>query len=438
MNNVEQSTRPSMSAYGTENRRTNKVSNALPDAGTKDSTRADRKGTITLHHAGAFDVVFSPDSQHVITSGIRCNAKIWNLRAPDSPVRELTGLSANTPPAFSPDGRFIASHMSNPHRRVAIWDKHEAWATKRVLQSDTYQYFKPGMWTSVVGQLATVWSSNATDTDDRVSVWDVGQTPATVKVTLPLPADETSIFTYVYASPNTPLLAAWDHDVTRVWDLRDVQRTSDLEGEMDSYHSSYSPDGWSLATGSRDGTVRLYNLRQYPYRCEVLGMHESDIDLLRFSRDGRLLATTSLDDREAMTDTIKLWNVWQDPATCLATLVAKDRAIFNLTFSPNGQFMVTTDFSRRLIAWDLRTLPHVETTVLHEDVSAVTAFSAKGSLASVSERGQVRLWNFTTLPPVLARTVEHGSAAWRAHFSPDEQFFATVHDNGAVHVEEVP
>ena len=65
---------------------------------------------------------------------------------------------------------------------------------------------------------------------------------------------------------------------------------------------SFSPDGTTLASGSRDSTVKLWDVATHTNIATLEG-HRGDVNSVSFSPDGTLLASGSYDN------TVKLWDV---------------------------------------------------------------------------------------------------------------------------------
>src|SRR5439155_1091270 len=80
-----------------------------------------------------------------------------------------------------------------------------------------------------------------------------------------------------------------------------------LTGHADSVMSvAYSPDGETLASGARDGTIKLWDVKAGKERA-TMGDREPEGDRgvpfsVAYSRDGQTLAAASYED-------IKLWDV---------------------------------------------------------------------------------------------------------------------------------
>ena len=101
------------------------------------------------------------------------------------------------------------------------------------------------------------------------------------------------------------MLASAGGDLTvRLWDLTtgpEVREVVSLEGHTDWIRSlAFAPDGSTVATCSRDGTVKLWNVN---VRAEVTTLkgHRGPVTAVAFAPDGNLLATGGADG------TIRLW-----------------------------------------------------------------------------------------------------------------------------------
>ena len=192
-------------------------------------------------------------------------------------------------------------------------------------------------------------------------------------------------------SPDGALLASgsWDGTI-RLWQVADrtLLHTLKMPTARDASYShdvAFSPDGTTLAFGLPDGTVRLWRVSDGTLLRTLRG-NADKICSLAFSPDGRILASGSWDS------TIRLWQVAD--GTPLRTLTGHEDGVLDLAFSPDGSMLASASFDGEVQVWQAADGTLLYTFKPMESVVEGVAFSPDGSmLAFASWDGWVQVWS---------------------------------------------
>jgi WD40 repeat protein len=188
---------------------------------------------------------------------------------------------------------------------------------------------------------------------------------------------------------------------------------------------SFNRDGTSLASGSDDGTLRLWDATTGALRHNLAG-HRGPVGSVAFSPDGARLASGA-DDW-----TVRLWDTTS--GTPVFTLNGHVGRVLTVAFSPDGTRLASAGWDTFVRVWDVQTGTAVRALVGHTNWVRNVRFSPDGTrLASEDDSGRCKVWDLTTGKEI----VEARLPAWltNAHSaSPDRDgsCLAVPHFEGTI------
>jgi WD40 repeat protein len=180
----------------------------------------------------------------------------------------------------------------------------------------------------------------------------------------------------------------------------------------------FSPDEGTLASGSFDGSVKLWDLE----RGTLLwtSWQTNNIQRLAFAPDGRTLASSGADALIQLLDA--------KSGTHLRTLSGHSGPVYALAWSPDGSLLASGGLDARILLWDFSGAqpdPSVRMLHGHSDWVFSLAFTPDGrTLASASWNGTVKLWDVES-QRVRETVSGHSGQVWAVAWSPDGRTVAS-------------
>ncbi|KAJ6254229.1 membrane protein-related [Anaeramoeba flamelloides] len=203
--------------------------------------------------------------------------------------------------------------------------------------------------------------------------------------------DRNGVNTVVY-SPDGKTLATGSRDKkVKFWDIQTGKLKKTLTNHKHYVRSiAYSPDGKTVATASSDDTIILWDSRSYELKKTLKG-HASSVRSVVFSPNGRIIATGGRDEK------VKLWDAKTGK---LKKTLIESGWVRGITYSPDGKTLATAVGSKKgktIKLWDAGSYKLKEILEGHTDYVKSVVYSPNGkTIATGSKDKTVKLWEAKT------------------------------------------
>lgn len=310
------------------------------------------------------DAVFSSDGSRIMIGCDGPQAHVWDVMTGKSVSPRMAGLRT----ILSPDGTQLAVFSGND---LQLWSLE---SMKQIGRTATFFTPVRGVSFSPNNQLLAVWVMREATIQ---TYWTRTMGLASYEM---LHLGE--VFHAAFTADSNHLVTFDSRRIVRTWDAR-VQNTKlksfRHSSNKEMVHSTLSQDGRRLATTTEDHTAVVWDVDSGK---QVAGPYSHDgehINRVEFDPSADTLATAGRDG------TARLWRVNDKDA--VGIVLKHDAEVEGIRFSEDGRFVATASKGVKVRVWDVATGAPVAPTMEH--------YFTPGFAAQIGETGSVKHFAFS-------------------------------------------
>lgn len=232
------------------------------------------------------------------------------------------------------------------------------------------------------------------------------------------------VYSVAFGRGGSTLATGSGDGTVRLWNAGETV----LSGPSTAIYSvAFNRDGRTVAAGTGDGKIWLWDATTGE-RKTILSGHRGAVRSVAFSRNGKWLASGGSDG------TVRLWSVTGETGKTL--FAGRAGAVWSVAFSPDGQTVAAAVADGTARLWRVATGGGRVVLKGHTSAVCSVAFSPNGkTLATGSADETARLWDVAT--GTTFSLTGHADTVWSVAFSPDGRTLATGSGDGTARLWDI-
>ena len=228
-----------------------------------------------------------------------------------------------------------------------------------------------------------------------------------------------------YAPDGKTLACGTNDGSVQIWDVVTGKCLKKLKGHTNRVtRVHYAPDSKTIVSGSRDKTIKVWDMENGTC-LQTLKRDFSGGLCVCYAEDGRNIAFTSK-------NVVKIWNLCG--GKCLRTLQGHEDSVNSVCYAPDGKILASGGDDKFVKVWDSAKGTCLRTLKGHKKSVNSVAFAPDGkTIASASVDTWVKVWHVAS--GKCLRTLKgHKKEVNSVVFSPDGKMLASAGDDNLVKI----